>query len=54
MGDGKENRQVPSRRVNDRGGELAHGLKVKFRASLGLAMGACNARACYSLLEKRN
>ncbi|HEY7960063.1 MAG TPA: response regulator, partial [Sphingomicrobium sp.] len=29
------------------------GFLVKFRASLGLAEGACNAREHYSLLEKQ-
>ena len=43
MRHGKQDRKIPARLVDDGGGELRHDLRVKFRARLGLAMGACNA-----------
>jgi len=53
MRHGEQHREVPARLMNEWGGEFAHGRRVNFRASLGLAEGACNAREHYSLLEKR-
>ena len=40
---GEQDGEVPARLVDDWGGELAHRVRVKFRTSLGLAKGACNA-----------
>jgi hypothetical protein len=41
--DGQQDGEIAARFMDDWGGELAHGVKVKFRASLGLAEGPSNA-----------
>ena len=40
---GQQHQQVATRLVDDWGGEWVHDEKVKFRASLGLVLGHCNA-----------